>query len=388
MAKDKQASRHEQTPRDESSPQDDVLRTAHPFRMWDAIMETPDVIRRCLEPELSGSAIAAGKALADRGIRRVFLLGCGSSNYAAISTMYALGNLSGMDSDTYDAFEFSNYRLGTVSKDTGVITFSHSGNTKVTVDAAELVRERGAFTVCLTDVPEALLAKHADLVVPVGGGKEPVEPKTRSFINTVVMGYQLAAAAGRMPGKAAMEELGRIPALLEDCQALEGQARVLATKYAGIKRVFVVGGGPNYATALEIALKFKEAVLLAGEGLEVEEAFHGPIASLDQHTLVITVSAPGPSYERVGHFARAASMIGSPVISVTSDPYGIDGIDTIRVPLGGIRETFSNSVLVYPLYMLSYYSALVRGNNPDVFRIGDKAFHGAMSAVPSVSYSE
>ncbi|MEX0974701.1 MAG: SIS domain-containing protein [Bacillota bacterium] len=385
MAKDKQASRHEQMPRDESSPQDDVLRTVHPFRMWDAVMETPGVIRRCLEPELSGPAMAAGKAMADRGLHRVFLLGCGSSNYAAISTTYALGDLAGMDADTYDAFEFINYRLGTVSKETGVITFSHSGNTKVTVDAAELVRERGAFTVCLTDVPEALLAKHADVVVPVGGGKEPVEPKTRSFINTVVMGYQLAAAAG---GKAVMQELRRIPELLEECMALEGQARVLATKYAGIKRVFVVGGGPNYATALEIALKFKEAVLLAGEGLEVEEAFHGPIASLDQHTLVITVSAPGPSYERVGHFARAASMIGSPVISVTSEPYAIDGIDTIRVPLGGVRETFSNSVLVYPLYMLSYYSALVRGNNPDVFRIGDQAFHGAMSAVPSVSYSE
>jgi glucosamine--fructose-6-phosphate aminotransferase (isomerizing) len=327
--------------------------------MWDAIMETPGFVRRCLEPNLGGVAAAAGRALAEKGLRRIYLLGCGSSNYAAISTMYALVDLAGVDADTYDAFEFSNHRLATASQNTGAITFSHSGNTRATVDAARLVRERGAFTVCLTDVPEALLAKHADLLVPVGGGKEPVEPKTRSFINTVVMGYQLAAGMANLEG-GVMRELRQIPSLLEECQPLEGQARVLSTKYAGIKRVFVVGGGPNYATALEIALKFKEAVLLAGEGLEVEEAFHGPIASLDQHTLVITVSAPGPSYERVGQFARAASIIGSPVISVTSEPYDIEGIDTVPVPLGGLREVFSGSVLVYPLYMLAYFSALVQ----------------------------
>ncbi len=363
------------------------LRTAHPFRMWDAIMETPGVIRRCLSPELAGPALEAGKALADRGLRRAFLLGCGSSYYAAVSTMYALCELAGMDADAYDSFEFGRYRAGMVSPQTGVVTFSHSGNTRVTVDTAALVRGRGAYTVCLTDVTDSLLAQHADLLVPVGGGKEPVEPKTRSYINTVVMGYQLAAAAGRVE-RTVMQDLRRIPSLLEECQALEDQTRVLAAKYAGVKRVFVVGGGPNYATALEIALKFKEAVLLAGEGLEIEEAFHGPIASLDQNTLVIAISAPGPSYEKVGHFARAASMIGSPVISVTQEPYEIEGIDTIQVPLGGIHETFSNSILVYPLYLLSYYSALVRGNNPDVFRIGDTAFHEAMSAVPSVSYSE
>ena len=37
--------------------------------------------------------------------------------------------------------------------------------------------------------------------------------------------------------------------------------------------------------------------------------------------------------------------------------------------MDGVRKAFSGSVLVHPLYMLSYYSALVRGNNPDVFRL-------------------
>jgi len=81
-------------------------------------------------------------------------------------------------------------------------------------------------------------------------------------------------------------------------------------------------------------------------------------------------------------------MMGCPVVSATADPYNVNGIDTLRVPLAGIRETFTNSVLVYPLYMLAYYSALARGNNPDIFRAGDQAFHAALSAVPPLSHKE
>jgi glucosamine 6-phosphate synthetase-like amidotransferase/phosphosugar isomerase protein len=61
--------------------------------------------------------------------------------------------------------------------------------------------------------------------------------------------------------------------------------------------------------------------------------------------------------------------MGSSVLSVGPEPHEGEGIDTMQVPMDGVREAFSGSVLVHPLYMLSYYSALVRGNNPDVFRL-------------------
>lgn len=363
------------------------LRRVHPFCMWDAILETPDAIRNCLQGEPAEAAVRAGRELAERRIERAFLLGCGTSNYAAISAAYALTELAGVDADPYDAFEFSKYRLGLARPGTAALAFSHSGATRVTVDAARAVRQAGAFTIGLTDTVDSLLAGESDLLVPVGGGREPVEPKTRSYVNTVVIAYQIALAVRDAAARGnARLYLERIPSILEECLPLEGRMKELSEKYAKVKRIFVVGGGPNHATALEVALKFKEAVLLAGEGYEVEEAFHGPIASLSEDTLVIGVSVPGPSYEKVGHFLKAATMMGNPAICVTSHPYHLDGVDTIRVDLGQMPEVFSNAVLVYPLYMLAYYSALVRGNNPDRFRVGDEAFHHAMAAVPSVTY--
>ncbi len=76
-------------------------------------------------------------------------------------------------------------------------------------------------------------------------------------------------------------------------QGLEARTKELAEKYADVNGVVTVGNGQNYVTALEMALKFKEAVLLAGEGLETEEAFHGPIASLNPRFLVSATSMAG-----------------------------------------------------------------------------------------------
>lgn len=366
---------------------DGAPRTEHPFRMWDAIMETPDFVEKCLQPELAESARSVGRQVVERGISRVYLLGCGSSFYAASSAARAFQALASLEADAYDSFEFHKYRLGFVTQKTAVISFSHSGATRVTVDVAREVQKRGAFTVSVTDRPESLLAKSADLFVNVGGGPEPVEPKTRSVVSTFVTGYLMAV--GAMPEdrqEQAIDELRRIPAALRLGQELEARTKELAEKYADVSRVVTVGNGQNYVTALEIALKFKEAVLLAGEGLETEEAFHGPIASLNPSTLVIATSCPGPSYQKAKDYCVAASMIGCKVLSVSPEPYDLPGVDKLAVPMDGISEVFSNSVLVYPQYMMAYYSALARGNKPDAFRIGDEAFHAAMAAVPGLTY--
>lgn len=367
--------------------QTEQARSGHPFRMWDAIMETPDFVERCLQPDLAEPAKKVGREIVERGINRVFLLGCGSSFYAASSAARAFQTLAGLDADAYDSFEFHKYRLGFVTPKTAVISFSHSGATRETVDVAREVRKRGAFTVSVTDRPESLLADSADFFVNVGGGREPVEPKTRSVVSTFVMGYLMAIGALPKERQDQLdEELKRIPAALRSAQGLEARAKELAEKYSGVKRVLAVGNGQNYVTAMEIALKFKEAVLLAGEGLETEEAFHGPIASLNDSTLVIATSCPGPSYQKTKDYCVATSMIGCRVLSVSPEPYDLPGVDKLEVPMDGISEVFSNSVLVYPQYMLAYYSALVRGNMPDAFRIGDKAFHAAMAAVPPLTY--
>ena len=362
----------------------ETAKAVHPTAMWRYMTETPGVASGCLKGQVAQEAHDLGKALADRKIARAYLFGCGTSHFAAIATAYALNELSGIDSDSYEAFEFARYRLGPMNSRTAALGFSHSGRTKVACEAATAARRLGALTAGFTDNAESPLAKATGFLVEGGPGLEPVGPKTRSFVNTVMMGYQVAAS---VKGDAlALKELEKIGPALEEALKLEKQVKELAERFAGCKRALVVGGGANWATAQEIALKFKESVPLGAEGMEVEDSLHGPAASLDESTLVIGISTEGSSYDKVGNACQCAAGMGCPVISVTNVPYGIDGVETVRSPFSGIREVFSVPLLVLPGYMLVYFSSLARGNNPDGPRRQDPRYMKARGSIPKVSY--
>jgi glucosamine--fructose-6-phosphate aminotransferase (isomerizing) len=356
-------------------------RTEPPFHMYDAILATPKVVEECLQGEVAESARKVGQEIASRGIKRVFCIGCGTSRFAAIATSFALTEIAGLDADYYDAFEFLNYRMNLVSKDTAVFAFSHSGTTIAAYESVEAARKIGAFTVSFTDVVDSRLAKAGEFLVHGGAGKEIPGPKTRSYINTLVMGFQVAAAV--KGDTAAIDELKKIPSLLEKTRAsLEDKVKGLVEELSKYKRVFLVGGGANMATAFEGSLKIKEVVWYYAEGMEIEEALHGPPGSLDENTLIIAASTQGPSYDKVGYLLKIASKLGCKCLSVTDKPYEIENVITLEVPLDGIREVFSGALLIYPIYLFNYYLALKLGIIPDGIHMGDPKYIEAMKTVP------
>ena len=356
----------------------------HPTLVWKCINETPEIVKRCVKGEAADKALLVGREMARRGISRAYLFGCGTSHFAAIASAYALNAVAGIDSDYYEAFEFLRYRMGSVNLASAALAFSHSGRTKVTHEAVLMARKRGILSISYTDDPQSPLAQASEYVVEGGAGIEPVGPKTRSFVTTVILGY-LTAAAVRNDTRA-LEEIESVATALGNVLVVEDEIRTLAKRYCTVGKAYVVGGGPNIATAMELALKFKECVPLGAEPLETEDALHGPIGSFDRDTLIITVSTEGESYAKIGDVLKAATAIGCPCVSITNLPYNIPGVETIRVQFSGIREVFTVPLLVFPGYMLVYYSALSRGNNPDNPRKGDPAYAKARNSIARVTY--
>lgn len=354
-------------------------RTAHPFRMWDGIESGPALVEQCLTGEVAAAAARVGAAIKDRRIRRAYLLGCGTSYFAGMSIGAALAELEGIDSDSYNAFEFGRYKVGSIGPNSVVIAISHSGHTRVDVEAIQAARAKGAMTVCLTDVVESPLAEAAEFVVPGAGGRDPSLPKTRSYLTSLVKGYLIAASING--DQKSLSELQSLPAFLRDVAPMSQKMRELAEAYAKYTNIMVVGGGPNAQTAVEVALKFKEAALIPAEGFEIEEAIHGPEVTLDENTLVIALSTPGPSYEKTRDFCRAAHVIGCPVINATTAPYDVSGVTTVEVRAPGIRENFTPPLLAYPLQMMVYWMSLARGIIPDVIRTDIPKYRQAVEIV-------
>lgn len=357
----------------------------HPTGQWRCIQEIPEAVELFLKGEAGQRAIAAGQEIAKRCINRAYFFGSGTSHFAATAGAYAMIELAGIDADYYEAFELLKYRMGGPMDHIAAVGCSHSGGTAVTVEAQALARKSGALSIAMTDIVDSPLAKYGEFVIDSGSGNEPVGAKTRSFVTTVVQEYLMAAAV--RDDKAAIEELNRLPGLLKDALALEEQCKELAVKHAHCKNIFIVGGGPAWVNAQELALKFKECAPGHAEGMEVEDALHGPLAMLQPGVLVVGISTPGPSYDKVADVMKVAAACGCSVVSISDVPHRIENVDNIKAPFRGIRELFAVPLLAVPMYMFMYFSVLARGSNPDAYRKEDEAYRKARASIAPVHYS-
>ncbi len=357
----------------------------HPTGQWRCIKETPHATEICLTGEPAERAVAAGQEIAKRCLDRAYFYGAGTSHFAATAGAYAMNELAGIDADHYEAFELLKYRMGGSMDRIAAVGCSHSGGTAVTVEAASLARKSGALTISMTDIVDSPLAKTGEFVIDSGSGNEPVGAKTRSFITAVAQEYLMAASVRN--DKAAIAELSRIPALLKDSLTLEDQIKDLAVKHSDCQNIFIIGGGPNWVNAQELALKFKECAPGHAEGMEVEDALHGPLAMFRPGVLVIGISTTGPSYDKVGDVMKVAAAVGCSTVSISDVPHRIENVDNIKVPFRGIRELFSVPLLALPMYMFMYYSVLARGANPDSYRKDDQVLRKARASIAPVHYS-
>src|SRR5207247_9398526 len=98
----------------------------------------------------------------------------------------------------------------------------------------------------------------------------------------------------------------RTAATLEDAMPEpEAAAAPLATTFAYMGRMYVIGRGYELATAREIALKLTETCRVAAEPLTSTDLAHGPIAALDSMFPVWTIASHDPSLPApVGASAR------------------------------------------------------------------------------------
>src|SRR4029450_5019075 len=137
------------------------------------------------------------------------------------------------------------------------VALSQSGATEEIVETLEWARACGARTVGVTNVDGSPLTEVADLALVTQAGEEVAVPATKTFTT------QLAAMA------------------------------VLALTLAGDQAELQVvsGRGYAYSTALEIALKLKEACYVSAVGLSYADLLHGPIAIVDMNTPTLLVAA-------------------------------------------------------------------------------------------------
>ena len=280
------------------------------------------------------------------GCPRIFLVGTGTSFHGALAGQFILRS-AGIEAWAVRAFEFANYAPA-LRPDDGLIVLSHRGSKLFSRGSLDLFAANSHRWVAITGEGSAL---DGDGVIPtVVQEKSPVH--TASHTAAVLRLAQLAVALGKPAWGGQLSEL---PEAVR--RAVDGGDAV-ASDLDGVELrpvTYFVGGGPARATALEGALKLREAShLVSAEGHDVEGILHGPLVSIQRGQVVVTLKQPGPSLERMQAVEHALEDIGAIVFS-----YG---------PAVDMDEVLAPIVNVVPLQWLAYHASRRLGVDADSFR--------------------
>lgn len=349
--------------------------TSHPYNMLQHVHDQPEALANAVARNHAAvEQYAAQVATLDR----LYIVGIGTSYHAALMGQYfARAYGGGVQAIAIDSFDFIHYGPELTEHD-AVVVISHTGRKSYSLESLERAKASPALTALVTGEEGA--ARH-DAVEHLFVTTSPEGSATYTFSYTAALGVlaDLAASIGQqrtgsatLPASALSREL---PDAMRAALGCEEQMKELADRYAGNRRIWLAGSGPAGVTALEVALKIKEAAYLMAEGFTTEMMLHGPFQCVDPADLMILVAPEGPGQARTLDLAKETKEIGLDLIVVSDGSSGeIEALADAVVTVPGIVEPLSAISTLVPLHHFAYWLAIACGTNPDRFRLDDERF--------------
>ncbi len=305
-------------------------------------------------------------------IRRINLIACGTSYHAALVGKFLIEELCRIPVEADIGSEFR-YRNPIIGENDLLVAISQSGETADTLAALREAKRKGAMTLAICNVVESSLAREADHVIYTHAGPEIGVASTKTFSTQLVILFLLALRIGRElgllsseEGKGLIEELVRVPHLMEEMLKTSSQVAKIAKKYLQARDFLYLGRGINYPIALEGALKLKEISYVHAEGYPAGEMKHGPIALIDREIPVVVLATKNDVYEKVVSNIEEVRAREGKVIALAS-PSDREIVkkadDVIFIP--ETLPSLTPILLTIPLQLLAYYMADFKGTDVD-----------------------
>jgi len=329
------------------------------------ILEGPAAIRATVAAA-EGNVRSVATALRARGVRRVWVIGNGTSYHSSLHAAGLARRLAGPNDPIaipVTAGDFLAFppRLGPGDAIVGV---SASGEFRDVLGVFEEVRGR-IPTVGIVHVPGSSLTRIADHIVLSAGGPSATPVMTKTFSSTLSATILML---GAILGDESLREVTDGLRLAADQaeRAIADASPVveeLAEEFIDMEHLFVVGGGLAYPAALEAALKLKEMALVHAEASETWEMASGPATIVGPGTVVVSLAPDGPARAATDDVVRHCRSWGARIIEVAPTRALADS-RLLAVPVG-VDERFAPLTVVPPVALLAYVLAGRRGQTPD-----------------------
>jgi glucosamine--fructose-6-phosphate aminotransferase (isomerizing) len=305
-------------------------------------------------------------------IKRLILIGCGTSWHAGLVAEYLFEDLARVPVEVEYASEFR-YRNPVLYADDLIVAISQSGETADSLAAMELAKRKGASVFGVCNVVGSSIPRMSDAGAYTHAGPEIGVASTKAFTAQVTVLALMAVGMAKLRGTmnplaitAFYQEMEAIPEKIEKALLLNDEIVKLAAEYKEAKNFLYLGRGYNFPVALEGALKLKEISYIHAEGYPAAEMKHGPIALIDEEMPVVVIATNSEHYEKVVSNIQEVKARKGKVIAIVSE--GNNGLNemvdhVIQVP--ETIEALSPLINTVPLQLLSYHIAVMRGCNVD-----------------------
>jgi glutamine---fructose-6-phosphate transaminase (isomerizing) len=277
------------------------------------IREQPEALLRLVEARAEVEAVA--RALVERGVREVRLVGHGSSDAAAAYGVYAFGLLPAWTAFRDSISLSTYYRAELDFSRSAVIALSQSGRTPDVVSYVRRARERGALTLAVTNEPESELAGIAEWTLLLHAGEERAVAASKTLLNTFALLGLLAGVAAGCGNEVAEGMRVVAERMSAAIPGLEAAVAAIATTFAYVGRMYVIGRGIEFGTAREIALKLTETCRIAAEPVTSTDLSHGPIAAVDAMFPVWTIASRDECLPALVAAAELARKAGATLVA-------------------------------------------------------------------------
>lgn len=305
-------------------------------------------------------------------IKRLILIGCGTSWHAGLVAEYLFEDLARVPVEVEYASEFR-YRNPVLYADDLVIAISQSGETADSLAAMDLAKRKGASVFGVCNVVGSSIPRLSDAGAYTHAGPEIGVASTKAFTAQVTVLALMAVGMAKLRGtmnlvaiKSFYEEMEAIPEKIEKALLLNDQMIALAEQYKDARNFLYLGRGYNFPVALEGALKLKEISYIHAEGYPAAEMKHGPIALIDEEMPVVVIATNSEHYEKVvSNIQEVKARKGKVIALVSEGNRDLDNMVDHVVEVPETIEPLSPLINTVPLQLLSYHIAVMRGCNVD-----------------------
>ncbi|HEY8193191.1 MAG TPA: glutamine--fructose-6-phosphate transaminase (isomerizing) [Gaiellaceae bacterium] len=344
--------------------------------MLKEIYEQPEAVAETIgDRARHGTLVLEGLGMDDddlRRLRRVVILACGTAYHAGVVGRYVMEEWGRIPVEPDIASEWI-YRNPVIDEETLVIGISQSGETRDTVAAMRLAREKGAHTVAITNMMGSHITREVDSSLYTRCGLEVGVAASKTFTAQIALlflvGLKIAQVRETLPPDEISYITDQVYTLPEKIgRFLDGDHPIdeIAQRIYQEPFFLYLGRHIGLPVALEGALKLKEISYIPSEAYSAGEMKHGPIALLEPGTPVVVVATNIHVYDKIVSNIQETRARGAHVIAIATD--GNEDIqhhadDVIYVPR---TPAFLQAALaVVPLQLLAYRIARLRGLNVD-----------------------